>query len=182
MNEWMELLVISTYGFWLHLPGFTKQAWFCCFKRCLSLFAECVDTQSVSFVVSAASVPSVPYCKSKRGHGLCILHKAPLVVIFDSSWFWMEWNLMHGRKRILDRSQLWMKGAMNGNSDRKSVVILPEAAKYRRDSHFCYLYHSCKYLQTYYQTALSPRGPDLPLIIGMCLSIRLTYSGGAWVA
>lgn len=162
----MEWLVISTYDFWFYLLGFTKQAWFCCFKGSLSLFAEWVDTLSGSFVVSTASVPSVFHCKSKHGHGLCILQKAPLMVILDSSWFWMEWNLMHGRKRILDRSQLWMKGAMNGNSDGKSVVILPEASKYRRDSHFCYLYHSCKYLQTFYQSVLSPRGPEFPLIWG----------------
>lgn len=54
--------------------------------------------------------------------GLCSVHRAPLTVTFDSNWFWTKWNLVHGRKKTLDRSQLWMKGSVNnGNNDRKSI-------------------------------------------------------------
>lgn len=33
--------------------------------------------------------------------------------------------------------------------------MLPRAAKHKKDSHLWHLYHSYKYLQTFYQSALS---------------------------
>lgn len=65
-----------------------------------------------------------------------IVHKAPFIVLFDSSWFWIEWNLKHGKKRILDRGPAWKQW------QEINIVILPKAAKYRKASHLWYLYPS----------------------------------------
>ena len=79
-----------------------------------------------------------------------IVHKAPFIVLFDSSWFWTERNLKHGKKRILDRGPAVNERNKGWKQWQEiNIVILPEAAKYRKASHLWYLYPSCKYQKTF---------------------------------
>lgn len=103
----MPLLSIATEG-WLYIC-----------MRSSPLFAEilsCLTFYNLNILNS--------YCVRLQTKAWAWSQCCPKGVSSGYIWFnWLptEWNLMHGRKRIFHCGQLWRKGEMSGNNDRKSI-------------------------------------------------------------
>lgn len=117
VSEWngFRMVFDAVFGASLNRPGSTS--FWDPFHYLNNRFVPCLTF----FAVWTSSAPSVFHCRSKHQHGLY----CPKATFHGSVWFKLVLNRMEfkawGRKESLTEGQLWMKGARDGNNDRKSI-------------------------------------------------------------
>lgn len=132
-----------------------------------------VPLHEIPSIICRMSLQSVwPFCSLNILSFLCLpLHaKAwmwPLYCLLDTSrgYSWFKLIVNKIEFNAWEEKNPWQSLAVNERNDEWkqwqeiNVVILPWAAKYRKDSHLCCLYKSCKY--RHFRNRPFPRRPSV---------------------